>query len=428
MLRRHVLKLAGLTGMSLGLNWQQPSLAQTDPDGPILVMIYLLGGNDALNMVVPVDQHSVYKSVRPQLHWPLSDLLILDNTVGLAPPMEPLYKYFNSGELALLVGIGVPDATTSLFAHDNQRTVWCTGRIGGEEQQPTQNDPGWLGTYIANYANVAVNDPLYSFQGSDDIPQLLRQTGVFPAGAVRDLDFYQIQVGGRTPTEQALRQQIFQQIISRDRSTFRPSVEYAAQWLRGEQAVSEVFDAALAIGTDVSYPDTDLGRQLADVAALIASGAPTPVHYCEFFDFDTHANQNDTHPALLADLAQSIDAFYTDIKNRGLHNRVVLITYSEFGRRPAENSALGTDHGLAGTSLVLGGNVRGGVYGAYANLSRVIQNIDVQPFKDNMTTTPGMDFLSVYATILERHLGLDPAITPTLLPAIAPGYQLLNFL
>ncbi len=396
MQRRQLLQFASLFSLSLALN----SPARANTEDPILVMVYLKGGNDALNTVTPIDnvQYPAYQTMRPNLAWPLADLIPLNSTLGLAPPLEPLLKHFDAGQLAVLLGTGVPRTTPSLFAHNDQRTVWETGNV--TSITPTQK--GWLAQYLTNYLGGS-NNPLLVFEGTAEIPQLLSSDTLYPTGAMRTLDQYGIDLGGLTPEDQQLRSTVFNRILG---YAPRSLTLYPTQWLRYGNTISDSFDLAAQTEPTVAYPASDLGRQLESVGRLIQANTGQRIFWCELADFDTHADQNNNHPGLLADLAGSLDAFWTDMGNLGLHNRVVVVTYSEFGRRPSENSALGTDHGMAGMNFVLGGKVKGGVYGSYTPLNWLVGLRYTPPFYDNLATTAGMEFYNIYATILQKHMGL----------------------
>jgi uncharacterized protein (DUF1501 family) len=442
MKRRHVLELATLLGTWSLLG--QEAKAQTA--APILVLIYLGGGNDALNTVVPLNQYSVYQSVRPTLALNRNSLIALDRTVGLSPALSSLLPHYDNGDLALLVGVGVPTLnpsdsldltsdTASLFAHDNQRSVWSTGNLQDVGQY------GWLGQYLVGQPNL---NPLSAFVGTPTLPQMLSAPNFYPAGAVRTLNSYGVSLGGSTGTEVAARQAVYQKVLSyaRGQSTLNAVLAGAAvTWMDETTQVEPVFNSAGNYIPSVPYPNSgstgNLSSQLLNVAALIASGQGPQFYHCQqtFAGYDTHTNQDtnpntsNNHQALLQEFADAVNAFYTDLINQGLSSQVMILTYSEFGRRPAENSDGGTDHGIAGLSFVLGGAVRGGIYGSYPDLSSIIKSTN-PVIQDNMPTTPGLEFYNVYATILERYLGLTPTQVTTLFPNLPSDtpLQLINFL
>ncbi len=416
MKRRHLLQWASAASL-WAMTHGRPAQAQTIND-PILVVIYLKGGNDALNTVVPNDvEYSTYQAVRPTLAWDQGDLIPLDNKVAFAPPLAPLYKYHQQGKLATLLGVGVPRNTLSLFAHNDQRTVWDTGDI--VSMNPT--NIGWMARYLQNVG--LSNNPLIAFNGVAEIPQVLGAEGVFPTAALRGLDAYALHLGGVSAAEEKKRQDVLKLILQVPPRTL---IKPATQWMSFADEVKASFDQALGYQPTVAYPACDLGRQLEDVAALISSNAGQRFFYCELADFDTHDDQNSTHPGLLSDLATSIDAFWTDMQNQGLTQRIVVMTYSEFGRRPTENSSGGTDHGMAGVSFVLGDQVIGNIYGSYTPLSYVVKNVDVAPFYDNIATAVGMEFYNMYATVLSKHMGFPTAngfvsgLNPTAPHAVRP--------
>src|SRR5690606_28013738 len=171
--------------------------------------------------------------------------------------------------------------------------------------------------------------------------------------------------------------------------------QIAAQSIQYAQIIK---DAADNVENKVQYPNTSLGRQLAIVAELIAGGLETPVYLTSVGGFDTHSNQSNSHANLLQNLSGSISAFMEDLKLLGAANRVVLMTFSEFGRRVEQNGSGGTDHGTAAPLFVIGKNVKGGVVGSNPNLEDLDKNGDLKY---------EFDFRQIYATLLQDQLGMS---------------------
>lgn len=348
-----------------------------------LVVIQLTGGNDGLNTVIPYADPA-YRKNRPNLGVPDGQVLRLTDSVGLNPNMAGMKSLYDKGQLAVVQGVGYPNPNRS---HFRSMEIWQTA----EPDRP--GTEGWVGRYLdavrqgraspltgINIGNE-MNEALQSAHASVPVIQGLANFGVvFPRtgdGGARAAALKEIQIAD-TSTKYG---RLFSQ-------TARETYESADLIRAGIQKYRST----------VQYPAGGFGQGLQEVAQLIAADLGTRVYYVSFGggSFDTHAAQAQRHPRLLSQLSDGLAAFQSDLEQMGHADSVVTLAFSEFGRRVHENANGGTDHGTASEMFVVGRPVKGGLYGEYPSLT----NLDAGDLKH---TT---DFRSVYATVLDRWLGV----------------------
>ncbi len=358
------------------------ALRGTSPDGRILVMLQLSGGNDGLNTVVPY-RDDAYRRLRPTLAVGAGEVHKLNDAVGLHPQLEGLKALFDEGQLAVVQGVGYPNPNRS---HFESMDIWHTA-------DPTlvQRETGWLGRALER-------DPALHALHLDDspLPLALRSPGG-DVPAVRTIDSFRLSGGA----DHAARRAIERMLAARDASLESgPAAE--VEFVR-RVAVSAVETARrldkLPNDGAGGYPALGLARRLREIARLIAADFGPRIYYTTLGGFDTHARQGTQHPNLLAELGRSVQAFYADLARQGLADRVLLMTFSEFGRRAQENASLGTDHGVAAPLFLCGPGVKPGVVGPAPDLSKLVDG-DVPH---------SIDFRSVYSTVLDGWLNVPSA-------------------
>jgi uncharacterized protein (DUF1501 family) len=349
-----------------------------------LVVINLYGGNDGLNCVVPHGDDRYYR-LRPGLAIDRNDVLAIDANVGLNPSMRSLRALYDKGMVAIVQGVGYPNPDHS---HFRSTEIWQTA--APERYEHT----GWLGRYFDEmdasgenlFRGVAVSKVLPEVLVSErtDIP------------AIPGLGEYSMMADRNAAARDAFARQ------ARDRSLpfASPYLAHVMEIEGDAQRSSEELPRLVAgYTTQAAYPATALGRSLALAAQIVGSNLGTKAIYVEHGSFDTHVNQKATQNALLLQFSDAIAAFYGDLAAHGNEGRVLTLTFSEFGRRIEENGSRGTDHGEASPLFLIGGGVRGGLYGAAPDLAST-----------NMGNVRyAVDFRSVYATVLERWLGRPSA-------------------
>ena len=372
MKRREFLKIA-----AGALIWQinpfmLPAVrAALNPSQRILVLIELKGGNDGLNTLVPYADKRYYQ-LRNSLAVKRDQVLSLSENLGLNPRLEGLMESWKQKELAIVSGIGYPQPNRS---HFRSIDIWETGSASDQYLQT-----GWL-------ARLLPKMPASS-QTIADGAAIGGDAGPLAGGNLRLVIMRNL--------EQLFRQARRVQQVNAD--TDNPALKH----LLGAQ--NDLFRSAQALDQTLktqtlpnwTFPKTMIGRHLQTAARLIAGDASIPVIKVSHGGFDTHANQRNLHDRLLQQLADAMMAFRNAMQQAGRWEQVLVMTYSEFGRRPAENGSRGTDHGTAAPHFVMGGKVRGGLYGRQPSL----QDLDKGDLKFNV------DYRSLYTTIGRRWWGL----------------------
>ncbi len=367
-------------------------VAATDVDR-VLVLVQLVGGNDGLNMVIPLDQYSQLNAARSNIVIDASKVLQLTTATGLHPAMTGLQGLYGNGQLVVIQGVSYPNPN---FSHFRATDIWLTGADYNQIL-----DDGWVGRYLeqefpgypTGYPTTAMPDPLGIQIGSVVTPALDGATTSMGLAITNPNASYILPGGSDTPPATPAGHEL----------TFIREVAEQAQ------AYSATVKAAAAKATNMStkYPTkgtNPLADQLRIVAQLIAGGLKTRIYVVNLGGFDTHSAQvssTDTstgaHAKLLGQLSDAITAFMDDITLLGVGSKVVGMTFSEFGRRIKSNASLGTDHGTCVPMFVFGSGVAGGLVGTNPVLpsaATVNDNLQMQ-----------FDFRSVYTTVLQDWFG-----------------------
>ncbi len=392
--RRHFLRAGSALSLPLFLNKLPLQAAPSsllasliNPDSDrVLVLVQLNGGNDGLNTLIPLDQYDNLAALRSNLLLPESSLLNLSATNALHPAMSGMSQLFSEGKLGVVQGVGYPEQNRS---HFRSTDIWTSGSASDEV-----DTTGWLGRYLLDdypdypegYPNPDTPDPIAITMGT--VVSETCQTPGFNFSLTVNDPFSQTSLfpGGDTPVPD----NYYGEELSFLRTTMAQTNTYG----------QIVLAAAEAGNSLVEYPDTRLAEQLKNVAYLISGGLQTKIYIVNLGGFDTHANQavesdptTGTHAELLGTLSGALAAFQADLTALGLEERVVGMTFSEFGRRIRSNDALGTDHGSAAPLFLFGPCVQDGIMGENSPL--VADEIDSQ------TGMPmQFDFRDIYGSIL----------------------------
>ncbi len=376
----------------------------TGKDDTILVVLQMAGGNDGLNMVVPYADDAYYRS-RPTLGLPGDKILKLNSYVGLNGKLTGLKALFDEGHLSVVQGVGYPNPNRS---HFRSTEIWQTASDADRNVSE-----GWLGRYFDNCCAGA--DPLVGVAIGEEMPQAF--TAKTPTGVTFSRpeqfrwtssekaedrmsaeEFFFRQLNGSADSEDTLvagAEGGSIGAISGEKKTDLSAVDFLQRTALDAQLSSDkVLAIARKYKSSVPYPQGRLAESLSLIARMIAGGLPTRVYYTSQGGFDTHARQMHAHERLLDELNDTLSAFANDLKQQGNFDRVLLITFSEFGRRVAENANGGTDHGAAAPMFVLGGAAKPGLFGKYPSLT----DLDYGDLKFNT------DFRSVYGTVLDHWL------------------------
>ncbi|HTD38327.1 MAG TPA: DUF1501 domain-containing protein [Candidatus Limnocylindrales bacterium] len=405
-MKRNGFLLGALSGLAVVANTEtifSRALAQSALPGlpaaadRVLIVINFQGGNDGLNTVVPYGMPQYYQ-YRPSLGVPQSNVLRIDDTIGLNPVLAPFKKLYDGGNVAIVHGVGYPDPDHS---HFRSTEIWQTAQPKGYEST------GWIGRYLDEAA--LPKDNLFNAVAiSNVLPELMisKTTDVPAVDALRGY--------GLASDKRSGNREAFHEFVRDTTVPFRsPFLAQVAEIEDHAQRGAEELPKLVAgYKSEATYPATPLGRSLALAAQIVGSRLGTKVLYVQHGSFDTHVTQKQTQERLLGDFANSIAAFYQDLAAHGNDKRVLTMTFSEFGRRVAENASRGTDHGEAAPVFLIGGGVKGGLYGRHPDLSQLNNG--------NLAFTT--DFRSVYTTVLERWLGRPAA------PVVGAGFTPLTAL
>jgi uncharacterized protein (DUF1501 family) len=385
----------------------------TGKDGPILVLIQLAGGNDGLNAVVPYTNDYYYQS-RPTIGIPAAQVLPLNDTLGFNPAMPGFKSLFDAGHLSVVNGVGYPNPNRS---HFRATEIWQTA--SDEDKYLTD---GWLGRYFDNACQGC--DPTVAINIGPRLPQAFSShtpTGI----SLENPDSYRFMGSGKNDDETAAYRSMYApadegtSATSSANSGDSVSMVSGTVTLQNGQSALDFLertsmdaqvssDKIRAIAGKVPnksvYPGSGLARNLQLVARLIAGGLPTRVFYVSQGGYDTHTGQRGGQDARLRELGDAVKAFTDDLTSMGEFDRVMIMTFSEFGRRVHENGSQGTDHGAAAPMFLVGSKLKAGLLGAEPSLAPAdLKDGDIQY---------NTDFRSVYASILESWL--HTASTPVL--------------
>jgi uncharacterized protein (DUF1501 family) len=355
--------------------------ATPQADAKVLIVIQLDGGNDGLNTVVPYADDA-YAKARVKLRLETRELHKLDDQVGLHPRMKSAKALFDDGRLAIVQGVGYPNPDKS---HFRSMRIWQTASM----DDAAHHAYGWLGQALdRSPAPQASGEAAAIYVGEEQTPVALwgRRSAATALSRLDDLTLTRAAGEPISATDGAaadpadVRRFVTRQVLS--------AYAAAEQFRRQELATKETHPS--------KYPDNALAGRLELISRLLKSGSRARVFYTSQSGYDTHASQLNTQANLLGELSSSLKAFLDDLKEAKLDDRVVVLAFSEFGRRVEENDSQGTDHGTAGPVLLAGPAVKPGLHGKTPSLT----DLSGGDLKSSI------DFREVYATVLDKWLDL----------------------
>jgi uncharacterized protein (DUF1501 family) len=355
-------------------------------DDRILVVIQLSGGNDGLNTVVPY-RDEIYRKARPELGIPTSDVLKLNQDLGLHPSMRSIENLLNAQRWSVVQGVGYESANRS---HFESMDIWHTCQTKKERA-----NSGWLGRWVAEQPTRESTDAIAVHLGAEQLPLACQERGVqVPSLASLEQMRLRSKSTDTMQTQKEQRSKLDQQ--QEKESHDSGLLDFVSASTQAAIEVSERLEKVLAAPDATGdFPGSSLGEKLRAVSRLILAGVRTRVYYVSLDGFDTHANQPQAHAGLLRQWTEALSAFLKKMQDAGQQERVLVVTFSEFGRRVAENASQGTDHGAAAPMFLAGPVFPKVLHGLNPDLSQL----------DDGDLRFSIDFRSVYAAVLESWLG-----------------------
>ena len=385
----------------------------TGRDATILVVLQMAGGNDGINTVVPF-ANDAYHRARPRLGLKAADVLKLNDDLGLHGALRGFKDLYDGGQLSVIQGVGYPNPNRS---HFRSTEIWQTASDSEQIEKY-----GWLGRYFDNACSGA--DPAVGVIIGNQLPEAFfaaRPKGIcfsnpqnyrFIANgnateeSYKKLNELEMSGPGMEPADSvgdaANSGGSIGLLPAGMPMTGGRAIDFITRTaLDAQHSSDEIRGVAARIQNQADYPNSPLGGSLKMVAKLIGGGLPTRVYYVSQGGYDTHTNQLNTQQRLLQDLGDSVRSFVQDMTAQGNLPRVLVMTFSEFGRRVAENANGGTDHGAAAPMFIVGNRIKAGLLGRYPSLAP--QDLFQGDVKYNV------DFRSVYAGLLENWLSTKSA-------------------
>jgi len=349
----------------------------------VLVVVQLTGGNDGLNTVIPFTD-PFYAKARPKLKQDPKQVKKLTKDIALHPAMTGFAELYQQQALAVVQGVGYPNPNQS---HFTSMDIWHSARLDGPYSD------GWLGRALGHVKGGTGYHVGPKGEGSP-----LALAGPIKCPTLASLNDLELRTQGVSGTDRRLQRETIEKTGVSSGSTNNALLDFVQRTATGTFATAKrLREIAQQYTPKVPYPQNELAERLKLAAQLIDAEVGARVYYVQQDGYDTHADQLGTHARLLGDLSSALTAFYQDLKARGHGERVLILTFSEFGRRVKENGSVGTDHGAAAPVFLLGGKVQPGVIGNHPSLEKL----------DDGNLHHRVDFRSVYATILDEWLGVS---------------------
>ncbi len=378
-------------------------MATTKKD-PVLVILQLTGANDYLNTIVPYTNPH-YRDARPRMNIPEDQVLPIDSELGFNPNMAPLKKIYDEGNMAIIHGIGFDNSPRS---HFRAMDIWhtCEPEIVGTE--------GWVGK-VARDLDPAGENVLKVINFGQGLPRALALRGV-PVTSVSNLESYGVLSGVPGISADSERDQLMERFAR----MYAPAVgtgqvmDYLGQTGRDALKGADILKVAPEkYHSTVEYAETPIAKYLRDVARVHLADLGTQVFYTSHGPFDTHFNQMPMHSRLWTEMSSAITDFFDDLNEHDAGDNVIMMLFTEFGRRVKDNGT-GTDHGAAGGAFVIGNQVKGGMYSTYPSVvPEDLQQGDL---------APNYDFRGFYSTAIDKWLGLDSV------PIVGGKFEQLDFI
>jgi uncharacterized protein (DUF1501 family) len=387
--RRDFLKTGSLITLGLSVPgfisrtaFASPNSGQRGAKDTILVVVQLTGGNDGLNTVIPF-KDAEYAKLRPTLKQAKDQVKKITDDIALHPSLAGLAGLLDDHALCVVQGVGYPNPSQS---HFRSMDIW---QSASTSEKLTE---GWIGKALKQVPSVGA----FHVKAGGEGGWLALDGAPVRVPSITSLEDFQLKMTPSSSADKRDQQKVIEGAVKRDPA--KPSLldfiqRTAANTYASAQRLQEI---GKNYKPKAEYPNTGLANRFKLAAQLIDAEIGARIFYVSLENFDTHANQASTHTQLLTELSGAVTAFYKDIAARGHKDRLLLMTFSEFGRRAKENASKGTDHGSAAPMFLVGGKVKPGVVGAHPSLTQL----------EDGNLKHHTDFRQVYAAVLEEWLGV----------------------
>ena len=383
MKRRNFIKASAIASTSVmlpqflkGVNAQNIASSR---QGKNLVVIQFSGGNDGLNTIIPYQNDLYYKN-RPSLGIKANEVLKVSDSLGFNPAMESLRSLYDEGLMSIINSVGYPNPDRS---HFRSMDIWHTASDSDEYLST-----GWLGRYLDSNCS-GCQSPHHALEVDDTLSLSLK--GIEKSGFA---------MSNPNQLKRISDNKFLKSITHHHEHEHEENVEYLYKTLTDTQASANyLYQKSKTHKTKVRYPKGAFGNDLKQIAELMTADADIKIYYANLGGFDTHVGQKNKQTRLLKTYSDAMNAFIKDLKNNGLLEDTLIMTFSEFGRRVQQNASGGTDHGTANNVFLMGGNLKKkGFYNSAPDLKKL----------DKGDLIYQMDFRKIYATILEDWLDASP--------------------
>ncbi|MDO5969353.1 DUF1501 domain-containing protein [Flavivirga aquimarina] len=343
-----------------------------------LVIVQLSGGNDGLNTVIPY-RNDIYYKERPTIALSKTDVIKLNDDIGLHPSLLPLKRLYDNGNLSIINSVGYPNPVRS---HFRSMDIWHTASDSNEYLQE-----GWIGRYLDHSAK----HPYHAIELNESLSIALKGNRFNGIATQNPKVLYNM---SKDP--------YFKNVLKHqnDIHLSEHNLGYLYKsMISAESSAKYIYETSKTVSAKDGYPKNQFGNQLKTTAQFINSGLQTKVFYASLGGFDTHANQKNAQNRLLGIYANSMEAFVSDLKENNTFKDTLILTFSEFGRRVKQNAGMGTDHGTANNVFIIGDKLKKqGFYNEASSLSDLDDNGDLK-FE--------IDFRTIYATVLNKWLEVN---------------------
>ncbi len=370
---------------------------------PVVVILQLTGANDYMNTIIPYTNGEYYDN-RPKVRIPQDTVLPIDDELAFNPNMGPLKDMYDDGKVAIIHGIGFENSPRS---HFRAMDIWhtCEPEVVGTE--------GWVAKVVRDLDPQGEN-VLKCVNFGQGLPRALALRGV-PITSVSNLESYGVMssVPGISGEEERAR------LLDRFARMYAPAIgtgatmDYLGQTGRDALMGADIIKAAPENYTStIEYADNGIAKYLRDVARVHTADLGTQIFYTAHGPFDTHFNQPPMHARLWTEVSGAISDFFDDLREHDAADNLVMMIFTEFGRRVRDNGT-GTDHGAGGGAFIIGDQVKGGMYGTYPSLKPEDLN--------QGDLDPSYDFRGFYSSVVDQWLGLDPV------PIVGGKFEQIQF-